>query len=68
MTREPLRQRTERSVSGHERADGPKREGLSRTEYLPRTLESERAGDAGPVTIDHLERVASVAADLDDPT
>ena len=25
------------------------------------------AGSAGPVTVEHLERVASLAADLDDP-
>jgi hypothetical protein len=44
-----------------------KRVGLSRTEYLRRTLERERVGGTGPVTIDHLARVASLAADLDDP-
>ena len=44
-----------------------KRVGLSRTEYLRRTLERERAGNTGPVTIEHLRRVASLAADLDDP-
>ena len=44
-----------------------KRVGLSRTEYLRRTLERERAGSTGPVTVDHLRRVAALAADLDDP-
>ena len=44
-----------------------KRVGLSRTEYLRRTLERERVGGSGTVTIDHLKRVASLAADLDDP-
>ena len=44
-----------------------KRVGLSRTEYLRRTLERERVGGAGPVTVEHLERVASLAADLVDP-
>ena len=31
-----------------------KRVGLSRTEYLRRTLERERVSDAGPVTVDQL--------------
>ena len=44
-----------------------KRVGLSRTEYLRRTLERERAGTAGPVSLDHFRRLASLAADLDDP-
>ncbi len=44
-----------------------KRVGLSRTEYLRRTLERERAGNTGPVTVEHFQRVASLAADLDDP-
>jgi antitoxin FitA-like protein len=44
-----------------------KRVGLSRTEYLRRTLERERVGGSGPVTVDHLDRVASLASDLDDP-
>lgn len=43
-----------------------KRVGLSRTEYLRRTLERE-AGGGGPVTVDDLARVASLAADLADP-
>ena len=44
-----------------------KRVGLSRTEYLRRALERERVQDAGPVTVDQLERTASLARDLDDP-
>lgn len=41
--------------------------GLSRTEYVRRTLERERAGGSGPVTLEHFARVASLAADLDLP-
>lgn len=44
-----------------------KRVGLSRTAYLRRALERERVQDAGPVTVDQLERVAKLVADLDDP-
>lgn len=44
-----------------------KRVGLSRTEYLRRALEREHARAAGAVTIDQLQRVASLARDLDDP-
>lgn len=44
-----------------------KRMGLSRTAYLRRALERERVPDAGPVTVEHLERTASLARDLDDP-
>lgn len=44
-----------------------KRVGLSRTEYLRRALERERVQDAGPVTVEQLGRVASLARDLDDP-
>ena len=44
-----------------------KRVGLSRTEYLRRALERERVQSAGPVTVDQLARVASLAQDLDDP-
>lgn len=40
--------------------------GLSRTAYLRRALERERSSDSGPVTIDQLERIATLAADLDD--
>lgn len=45
-----------------------KRVGLSRSEYLRRTLERERGHDTGAVTIDQLERFARLARDLDDPT
>ncbi len=44
-----------------------KRVGLSRTAYLRRALERERVQDSGPVTIDQLERMSRLAADLDDP-
>lgn len=44
-----------------------KRVGLSRSEYLRRTLERERAADTGPVSVDHLRQVALLADDLDDP-
>jgi hypothetical protein len=44
-----------------------KRVGLSRSEYLRRALEREGAHDAGPVTLDQLKRVATLAKDLDDP-
>lgn len=45
-----------------------KRLGLSRSEYLRRVLVAERTQVAGPVTVDELRRVASLGADLDDPT
>jgi plasmid stability protein len=44
-----------------------KRVGLSRTEYLRRTLERERVPQAGAVTVEQLRRLASTAQDLDDP-
>lgn len=44
-----------------------KRVGLSRSEYLRRTLARERVQDAGPVTVEQLQRVASLVSDLDDP-
>jgi len=44
-----------------------KRVGLSRTEYLRRTLERERVPDAVSIGIEQLARAASLAADLDDP-
>jgi hypothetical protein len=44
-----------------------KRLGLSRTAYLRRALERERLESSGPVTVDTLERLASLTADLDDP-
>jgi hypothetical protein len=43
-----------------------KRVGLSRTEYLRRTLDRERV-QASAVSIAHLARTASLAQDLDDP-
>lgn len=43
------------------------RMGLSRTAYLRRALERERDLDPAPVTVDQLEQVARLAADLDDP-
>lgn len=43
-----------------------RRAGISRSEYLRRTLERERARHAAPVTIDHLARIAILAEDLDD--
>lgn len=45
-----------------------KRLGLSRTAYLRRALERERSSRSGPVTIEDLERVSLLAADLDDPS
>jgi hypothetical protein len=44
-----------------------KRLGLSRSAYLRRALERERSESSGPVTLDALERLASLTADLDDP-
>jgi len=44
-----------------------KRVGLSRTEYLRRTLERERLAMSSRVTVDHLARLADRAADLEDP-
>jgi hypothetical protein len=44
------------------------RMGLSRTAYLRRALERERVQDTGPVTLDQLERLATLTADLNDPT
>lgn len=44
-----------------------KRVGLSRSEYLRRALERERTQHPGPVTVEQLRRVASLAGDLDDP-
>jgi hypothetical protein len=43
-----------------------KQVGLSRTAYLRRALVREGARDTGPVTIDQFERMAKLAADLDD--
>ena len=44
-----------------------KRVGLSRTQYLRRALERERAQDAVPLRVEQLTRAAALAADLDDP-
>ena len=44
-----------------------KRVGLSRTEYLRRALERERLPEAAAVTVEQLQRMASLATDLDDP-
>lgn len=44
-----------------------KRAGLSRTEYLRRVLERERVQDGDPITVEQLERAATLASDLDDP-
>jgi hypothetical protein len=42
------------------------RAGLSRTEYLRRTLSRERGGNSGEVTVEDLARFARTFADLDD--
>ena len=44
-----------------------RRAGLSRTEYLRRTLARERIDDSGEVTIEDLARFTQTFADLDDP-
>ena len=44
-----------------------KRVGLSRTEYLRRTLERERTQANGPVGTDQLAQMAMLIRDLDDP-
>ena len=44
-----------------------KRAGLSRTEYLRRTLARERSARSGGVTVADLARFAARFADLDDP-
>ena len=44
-----------------------KRVGLSRTEYLRRTLERERSESPGPVDVDALACLAARTTDLDDP-
>lgn len=41
--------------------------GLSRAEYLRRTLERERASSAGEVTVETLLRFKETFADLADP-
>ncbi|MDY7100662.1 MAG: ribbon-helix-helix protein, CopG family [Actinomycetota bacterium] len=45
-----------------------KRVGLSRTEYLRRALEREGDRDGSQVTVAHLERLSTLAADLEDST
>lgn len=42
--------------------------GLSRAEYLRRTLDRERATLAGPVTLDHATRFRTRTTDLRDDT
>jgi hypothetical protein len=44
-----------------------KRLGLSRTAYLRRALDRERNTSEVPVTLEALARLATLAADLDDP-
>lgn len=44
-----------------------KRVGLSRTEYLRRTLERERTQTNGPIGTDQLAQMATLIRDLDDP-
>jgi hypothetical protein len=44
-----------------------KRMGLSRTEYLRRTLERESTQIAGRVSVGQLKRLADLTRDLDDP-
>ena len=44
-----------------------KRVGLSRNEYLRRTLEGERATGAVPISVEDLKRLAVLAQDLGDP-
>ena len=43
-----------------------RRGGVSRAEYLRRTLARERTPDGSRVTVEGLRRVASLAQDLDD--
>ena len=43
------------------------RAGLSRTEYLRRTLSRERSEGASTVTVDDLSQFAQTFADLADP-
>lgn len=44
-----------------------KQVGLSRTAYLRRVLDHANVRHPGPVTVDHLARMASLTADLGDP-
>lgn len=41
--------------------------GLSRSEYLRRTLEREHTHAGAPITVDGLSRMAALADDLNDP-
>jgi len=43
-----------------------KRVGLSRTEYLRRTLERERSSLSVPITLEHFEKFVKLTIDLDD--
>lgn len=43
-----------------------KRVGLSRTEYLRRALDRERVEATRPVSVEQLERLSRIAADIDD--
>lgn len=43
-----------------------RRLGLSRTEYLRRALEREHVPASGTTTVEHLQRLATLAQDLDD--
>lgn len=43
-----------------------KKVGLSRTEYLRRTLEREHVQDTGPVSAEQLKQLAVLATDLTD--
>ena len=44
-----------------------KRLGLSRSAYLRRALDRERTPDAGPITVDDLQRLSELTVDLHDP-
>lgn len=44
-----------------------KRVGLSRAEYLRRTLDRERVAGSWAVTVAHFDTLATLAHDLDDP-
>lgn len=44
-----------------------RRNGLSRTEYVRRTLARETAATGTPVTVEDLSRVADAFRDLGDP-
>lgn len=43
------------------------RVGLSRSEDPRRTLDRESVQDAAPITVEQLQRVASLVSDLDHP-